>query len=119
MLKPAEWNAVLAPNMSWDICYPVIAEEARKILMRLPAGTHLSTKELTDALYPSQFAKQSDVGAAARFRIMRKALTKARLGTHELADCMTLGSPRPHPIYKRRTIQPCRWHAPKEDAHDW
>lgn len=117
-MNPQEWNALLAPNVPWEICYPKVAEIARQELSRLSPDTRLTTRELVDRLYPENLACQTEEGMAARLRLLTRAFTKDALGSHQLADCMSLGAPKPHALFRGQIIVPCLWHRP-ETAEDW
>lgn len=103
-----QWNAVLAPAVTWQDAYAAVEEQVRLLLSRYayqrPEGA--TTAEVVEALYPFGDTRGLE-GLKARARIF-KAL--AALATRGLADCATRGDPVTNKMGK--TVRPWRWHAP-------
>ena len=112
-MTPQEWNTALRPEVPPREAQKLIGQIARAHLEHnVLVDDMVSTTTLVEALYPLAYAKQSDVGMAARGRIL-KALTARALGKYDLADCMTRGVLQPLGIAKKMG-RPCLWHAPRK-----
>jgi hypothetical protein len=102
---PDQWNAVLAPAISWRDAYKDVEQQTRSMLGTLRDGDTISSADLVEALYPVEAARGEDA-LKARTRIFKALSALAERG---LGDCCTRGEP-----VKRRfgMIRPWRWHAP-------
>jgi len=107
-MTPPEWNVLLAPTVSWQQCYAIVAKEARAYL-EIEAPSGLGTAGLVEGLYPIALARGAGYKARAR---LFKAL--AALADHDLKDCCTRGEGRPGKGRMNKTmVRPIYWHAPK------
>lgn len=97
---------VLAQDVPWQDCYPVVEGFARQYLATLDATDTISTNDLTEALWPEKQAIGDGIYA-------RKRVTKAlvAMASKSMSDCCYKGEPERLPRVGTM-IQRWKWHVP-------
>ena len=111
-MTPQQWIEKLNPSVPILEANKLIAKVVRAhLIANVLLDDMVSTTTLVDAIFPLDFAKQSEAGMAARKRIFQ-ALSWRALARYDLHDCVTAGIERRVGTLKIMGT-PCLWHAPK------
>ena len=106
------WPKVLAPEVPWTTCYPIVMGPARRAIHNHANTKSLTTTELMCLIWPEARAKGGRATSAERHRLAKALLA---LANHDLAAYVTRGER----VYLfKRLVRPYLWRVPQPTTED-